>query len=922
MQAGGRLVQDVEGLAGLALLQLAGELHALGLAAGERGRRLAQADVAEAHVEERLQLALDARDVLEEVQGVLDGHVEHLGDVLAAVGHLQRLAVVALAVADLAGHVDVGEEVHLDLDLAVALAGLAAAAAHVEGEAPRRVAAGLGLGRAGEQRADVVPQSDVGGRVRARGAPDGALVDVDDLVQLLQARDLAVGPGAAMGVVQPVGERRRQRVGDKGALAGAGDARDHGERADGHLQRDVLQVVLLGAGHLQRAAARLAASLRHRDAAAPRQIVGRDGALRGHDLRRRPRRDDVASVLAGARAHVHHEVGRPDGVLVVLHDHHGVAQVSQALQRGDEPLVVALVKPDGGLVQNVEHAHEPGADLGGEPDALGLAAGERGRGPLQREVVQAHVHEEAQPLADLLHDGQGDDRRLAREVQPLEERQRLGRRHLRDVVDGLVVHRDREDLRLQALAAAGLAGHRGEIGRQLLALGVGLGLGIAALHRGEHALPLDVPVGVAAVHGAVVHAHLLVAEAVQERLLGLLRHVLPRCVGVGAHMLGHGAQHLGVVVAALERRDDALVQREGRIRYHERGVHLVAAADAEAVGAGAVGGVEGEVTGLQLVHGVAVLGAREGQREQMLSLPEAARGARGGAPGLAERFPVRPEHLHEHAALRQLAGQLHGIGDAALGRFLQRDAVDHHVDEVLDLLVQGDGLTGKLHDLAVDAHAGEALLLQIGEELRELALAAGHHRGHEDGLRRLALGVVAEAQDIVGHLVGGLLLDLAAALGAVGHAHAREQKAQVVVDLGGSAHGGAGVFRRGLLIDGHRRRQAVDGVHVGLGHLAQEHAGIAGETLHIAALPLGVHGVEGEAGLAGAGKARDDDQLVAGNSQVDVLQVVLAGAFDDDLVGHWLDFLRRREATGAARAARCRILLFRLRILPIRAAAG
>ena len=136
----------------------------------------------------------------------------------------------------------------------------------------------------------------------------------------------------------------------------------------------------------------------------------------------------------------------------------------------------------------------------------------------------------------------------------------------------------------------------------------------------------------------------------------------------------------------------------------------------------------------------------------------------------------------------------------------------------------------------------------------------------------------------------------------MGHAHPREQKAQVVVDLGGGAHGGAGILRRGLLIDGHRRRQAVNGVHIGLGHLAQEHAGIAGEALHIAALPLGVHGIEGEAGLAGAGKARDDDQLVAGNSQVDVLQVVLAGAFDDDLVGHWLDFLRRREATGAARS--------------------
>jgi hypothetical protein len=35
--------------------------------------------------------------------------------------HLQRLAVVALAVAFLAGDIDIGQEVHLDLDQAVAL---------------------------------------------------------------------------------------------------------------------------------------------------------------------------------------------------------------------------------------------------------------------------------------------------------------------------------------------------------------------------------------------------------------------------------------------------------------------------------------------------------------------------------------------------------------------------------------------------------------------------------------------------------------------------------------------------------------------------------------------------------------------------------------------------------------------------------
>ena len=59
--------------------------------------------------------------------------------------HLERVPVVAGALADLARHVDVGEEVHLDLDRAVARAGLAAAARDVEREATRLVAAQLRL---------------------------------------------------------------------------------------------------------------------------------------------------------------------------------------------------------------------------------------------------------------------------------------------------------------------------------------------------------------------------------------------------------------------------------------------------------------------------------------------------------------------------------------------------------------------------------------------------------------------------------------------------------------------------------------------------------------------------------------------------------------------------------------------------------
>ena len=56
VQAGRRLVEDVERAAGGAARQLGRELDALRLAAGERGRRLAEVDVAEADVVERLQL--------------------------------------------------------------------------------------------------------------------------------------------------------------------------------------------------------------------------------------------------------------------------------------------------------------------------------------------------------------------------------------------------------------------------------------------------------------------------------------------------------------------------------------------------------------------------------------------------------------------------------------------------------------------------------------------------------------------------------------------------------------------------------------------------------------------------------------------------------------------------------------------------
>ena len=98
--------------------------------------------------------------------------------------------------AHVARDVNVRQEVHFDLHKAVAAARLAAAALDVEGEAAGAVAARLRVRRGGEQVADVGKQARIGRGVRARRAADGALVDDDCLVEVLDALEAVVPAGA------------------------------------------------------------------------------------------------------------------------------------------------------------------------------------------------------------------------------------------------------------------------------------------------------------------------------------------------------------------------------------------------------------------------------------------------------------------------------------------------------------------------------------------------------------------------------------------------------------------------------------------------------------------------------------------------------------------------------------------------------
>src|SRR5262249_45023785 len=107
MQPRRRLVEDVEGASGLHLSELATELHALRLAAAQRGRRLPELHVAEAHLDERVEDAREGGERREELAALLDARLEDVVDRLAFELDLERLGVVALRSARFARDEDV-----------------------------------------------------------------------------------------------------------------------------------------------------------------------------------------------------------------------------------------------------------------------------------------------------------------------------------------------------------------------------------------------------------------------------------------------------------------------------------------------------------------------------------------------------------------------------------------------------------------------------------------------------------------------------------------------------------------------------------------------------------------------------------------------------------------------------------------------
>ena len=431
VQSRGRLVENVERAPRVSFGEFRGELHALALAARKGGRRLSELDISQSHFLQHFDFIEYGRHIGKKLHSLIDGHVEHIADAFSLKAHLQCLVVVAFTLASLARHQHVGKEIHLDGLVAAAATRLAASALHVEGEASGLISAHLAFWQFHEELADVGKHARIGRRIGARRASDGTLVNGNHLVELAQSAQFFIFKRRPQRAIKLLRKDGQKRVVDERRLSATGNASDTHESAKRQAHRDILQIVALRADERELVAIALSALGWHLNGRFAVEILRRERMALEH-LLGSTFKHHLAAQPPGFRPHVHHIIGGQHHVFVVFHDHHRVADVAQGLQRINETHVVALMKPDARLVEDVKHIDELRTDLRGKTDALALAAREGHGGARKRQIFKSNVKQELETGANFLQDFRGDGSRTTvnaflHPVEPFIERSHLHR---------------------------------------------------------------------------------------------------------------------------------------------------------------------------------------------------------------------------------------------------------------------------------------------------------------------------------------------------------------------------------------------------------------------------------------------------------------------------------------------------------------
>src|SRR6185503_15028534 len=138
------------------------KFNALRFTAAECWTGLPKLQVSEAGIAERLEWPLDLWKAGEELRGFLDTHLQHLGDVLRLIKHVQRLAVESRSFASFAAHIGRRQKVHFQLDSPGAFTFRTTALSAVKGETAGRITAQPRFRSFREKLPDFVEEAHVG----------------------------------------------------------------------------------------------------------------------------------------------------------------------------------------------------------------------------------------------------------------------------------------------------------------------------------------------------------------------------------------------------------------------------------------------------------------------------------------------------------------------------------------------------------------------------------------------------------------------------------------------------------------------------------------------------------------------------------------------------------------------------------------
>ncbi|CCJ99707.1 hypothetical protein BN130_2423 [Cronobacter malonaticus 507] len=542
-------------------------------------------------------------------------------DGFAFIFDLQRFAVVALAFALIARHVDIRQEVHLNLDNAIALAGFTAAAAYVKAEAARRIAARARFRHACEQFTHWCKDAGIGRRVRTRSTANRTLVDINNFIEMFHALNVAIRRWFGDGrTVELALSNREQRIVDKRRFTGARNASYAGKQPNRQRQGDVFQVVAARAGQLQHFfRIGFHALFRHFNFALTAHELARERFRHRHDRVQWAFGDDLAAVYASARADIDHMVGRADGVFIVLHHNYCIAKITQVNQRTEQAFVIALMQADGRLIQHIHHTHQARADLACQTDTLRLAARKRFCGAGERQVVQADVHQEFQAIANLFQHFFSDFGALAGELHVIEELHRVADAHIGNGRQRGVFDKHMARFATQTRAFAGGTRAVADKFRQLFAHRVGFGLFVATLHIVQHAFKRMTTYGRIA---AIVHIFEFdgfFTGAEQHCLLHFIAERIPRRFDVKLIVFRQRAQHLEIVkVATIPAADGTARERQLAVLHHAIRVKILLHAKTVTGRTRASRVVKRKQARLKLAHAVAANRAGEIGGEQQL----------------------------------------------------------------------------------------------------------------------------------------------------------------------------------------------------------------------------------------------------------------------------------------------------------------